>query len=398
MIVYLISSYKGVNTGKGGHYYSVMTIAQEVAKVEDILLVNIGNFRASSLDNFNGKSIFIKHEFYNTLFVYFKLYKILKDKKIKAIHSFDKHSIFFGRCLSIKFKIPLICTKCGGPIYERRSNVFARYYPNIKNQTVFHNQDFEYFKKFKSIENLQNISARVKFNKEKIKLSKEIENFYENTEFKLMRICRIGKFYFSTIESIINFLKKQLLINNKSKLVIIGYLEDKKYLAHIEDILKKENLKDKVLILTDKFHTFESSGFLHYANIVLGTGRSFMEASSYGHVMLAPVQNNKYPCLATEFNIEQIESNNFSTRTPNTNQTDFFNNELDWMKIINDEFSRLKYKKWILEIFNERYNIETSIVKYLKFYKLDNYEEKKLDLVWNIFILHIYLIKGFFKK
>lgn len=398
MIVYLISSNKGINTGKGGHYYSLMTIAEEMSKKEKVILINIGNIKAQALEKYNGELIYLKSEYYNIFSILWKLFNLFKEADIKAIHSFDKHSIFYGRVISMILGVPLFCTKCGGPSYDSKSNFLSRYYPKIKNQTVFHSDDLYYFKKKDCLESLHLISGRVKIDIRNVKMSREIETFFFDAEIKFMRICRIGEFYFSTIESIINLLEKQLVINSHSKLLIIGHVEDKKYMTQLNNIIIGKNLKDKVLILTDSYHTLEASKFLHYSNVVLGTGRSFMEAAAYGHIMFAPIKNSLYPALVTSKNIDEFEQNNFSTRTTLNKNTDFLSNQIYWMNIINNQFDNSSYQVWIKKQFESKYNIESALKDYCELYKkIRNKELFSFDLILNFFIQEIYLIIRWFR-
>ena len=399
MIVYLISSYRGMNTGKGGHYYSLMTISKEIAKSEDVLIINIGNFKAPALEEFDKKVIYIHNTFLNTPLVFKKLVSILKNKKTTAIHSFDKHAILFGRYLSHKYNVPLISTKCGGPSYSAKENIVARYFPKIKIQTVFHQKDKEFFEKIDSIEKLELISGRVKFDTSLVKYSQEIEDFYKDIELKMMRICRIGDFYFETITAMISFLEEQLKLNKKSRLIIIGHVEDDKFIYKLQDLIKSKSLSEYVLILTDSHHTINASGFLYYSNIVMGTGRSFMEAAAYGHIMLAPVANSKFPTLATLENIEILESNNFSTRIPKSNTTDYYQKKDKWNNLFNNKTEKKEYSHWIKTRFNTHYSIESASKKYLELYKLKKTAEiLSFDFIKHFIFFEISVLKATLKR
>ena len=144
MIVYLISSYTGINTGRGGHYYSLRTIAEEVANTEETLIINVGDFRSPALSKHTSQVLYVEHHLHNTVLVMRKLIKHLSNLNISAIHSFDRQSIFFGRTLSYWFEVPLVNTKCGGPSYPKNGGSLA-YYPRLHIQTVFHDIDKEYF-------------------------------------------------------------------------------------------------------------------------------------------------------------------------------------------------------------------------------------------------------------
>jgi hypothetical protein len=60
MIFYLISSISKNNPGLGGHYFSLMHIAEAVSEEKDVAIVNIGTKKAKGLNSWGGSLFYIE--------------------------------------------------------------------------------------------------------------------------------------------------------------------------------------------------------------------------------------------------------------------------------------------------------------------------------------------------
>ena len=119
-----------------------------------------------------------------------------------------------------------------------------------------------------------------------------------------------------------------------------------------------------------------------------------MEASSHGHLMLAPVKSSPFPALAEVSNIALFESYNFSTRTPINDLTNFDTNKEKWLTKISDSEFRIQYKEWIKERFEENYSVESACKKYQKLYQQKElFEKKRGDLIIHFCWFHLSMIK-----
>ena len=96
-----------------------------------------------------------------------ELIELCDQLKPEIIHAFDKFAAYFARRASVSCNIPWLLTKCGGPNPSKRKRFLspAFYYPCAKIQTVFHQDDYNWFTKriFKPART-ELISARVLFN------------------------------------------------------------------------------------------------------------------------------------------------------------------------------------------------------------------------------------------
>ena len=64
MIFYLISSFSKLNPGLGGHYFSLMNIAEAVSNKKEVAIINIGERKAFALKEWKGNLFFIKASFF----------------------------------------------------------------------------------------------------------------------------------------------------------------------------------------------------------------------------------------------------------------------------------------------------------------------------------------------
>src|SRR5690606_20822663 len=97
---------------------------------------------------------------------------------------------------------------------------------------------------------------------------------------------------------------------------------------------------DTFFACDDRFST-NARRLLGCADLVVGTGRSFMEGAMVGKVALAPNQASDLPLLATPDSIEDLFSMNFSERS-NIGADDKKTIE-DLLELISNSDSRRRY-------------------------------------------------------
>src|SRR5690554_7185249 len=138
-VVYFISTLKG-NSGKGGHYNSLKTLANEISREHTVTVINIGIKDSIILnqDANNFKYVFIEISVISFLSSFIKLKTLIKKIKPEVIHCFDRSAYLWGSHIARKLKIKLFLTKCGGKT--------PKWFPNAKNFIVFNPKDFDYYK------------------------------------------------------------------------------------------------------------------------------------------------------------------------------------------------------------------------------------------------------------
>ena len=298
-ILYLISCLK---QGKGGHYYSLKTTADEMNKTNRVFIASIGTDVSPVFKNMqNYFPITTRFPTYESVR---KIISIVKENNIDVIHSFDDNADFFARITSNITKVPALLTKCGGPIPKK-------YYPKTRTLVVFSLEDMHYFNKSRKHQrtNLLHIPNRVCATEQDQIAIKELKKGIDPEATILLRISRFSKLHKKSIMDSINIVKCLRKDGLKVSLLVIGTKDSDVY----EEIIKQAPIYVK--IVTDDKYTVNASRLINIADVVVGTGRGAMEAAIQGCALLAPVEGLSMPVLVTKDNIETFLEYNFSSRT-----------------------------------------------------------------------------------
>jgi len=378
-IVYFITT---VGHGKGGHFHSLNTIANAMGETENVHVINFGVQASEVLDNKNYKLTFINFNGYNFLPAYFSIKKHIKTLQPDAIHAFDVESFAFSRLFSRGRGQASFLNKCGGPNPKK-------YFPIAHNLVLFSKENKAYFenKERYNASVLTLIPNRVR----PIQLSQtRIDEFYAKhgkAELSLLRIARIGKHYHTSISQSINLVSWLIAKGLNVRLIVIGTIQSKTNYEAIIDEIKSKKLEDNVIVETSDKFTYNASELLDVGDVIIGTGRNFMEASSLNKMLLVPYKDADYPLLVTNGNFEAIFATNFSPRT----QVPDFNEEAN----LEDIYNALKNEDKMVSIswFESYFNVKNGVDMYKNIY-LNQDLSKKSNLI-DTFANILYLIKTF---
>jgi hypothetical protein len=172
-------------------------------------------------------------------------------------------------------------------------------------------------------------------------------------------------------------------------LVIIGVVENQEI---YEELVR---LSDKnVYFINDERFIKNAKELIGISDFVLGTGRSFMEASSLGKIMMAPIKNSKMPLLIQKDNIKQVMDYNFSERF-SMEEYDSEQNYNEIVSVLTDSKKKESYMALSKDIFDDYFNIESVISKYELLYKKMKCEkEQYIDLFMHFnYVLKEYKFK-----
>jgi hypothetical protein len=100
---------------------------------------------------------------------------------------------------------------------------------------------------------------------------------------------------------------------------------------------------------------------------VIGTGRSFMEATSLGIPSLTPAQNAEIPILVNATNVEQFLATNFSERNI-AEDGDEKKTLATILKLVTDESMYAKQQKETKVFFEEYFGTSKINQKYMEVY------------------------------
>ncbi|MFN4764646.1 hypothetical protein ACKGJN_16065 [Gillisia sp. Q332] len=383
-ILFLITT---IGHGKGGHFHSLNTIANELGKCHDVKILNIGIKQSSVFEEGNYSIQFLKYNGFNFLSVLTRLKVFSLQFDPDAIHSFDVESFAFGRLISKKMNFPTILNKCGGPNPKK-------YYPKADKQVLFSLENYTYYQNNKRYRKskLAFIPNRVK----EVKIDKNRVNlFYEKygrAEFSILRISRIGKHYHSSILQSINLLENMLEQGKNARLILIGTIQSEQIYKEIQKYIQIKNLKPYVIIETNDIFTNKASELLELGEIIVGTGRNFMEAASLNKILLVPQKDDRFPLLVIGDNFQEIFKTNFSPRTVVTN-FDSGKNLKNILSLTNKnekKNSQLWFKKY--------FDVETGVKLYLDLYNHDLPAKNNSLNIIDSTLNSIYSIKSLLRK
>lgn len=353
MILFFISCFKNINTGAGGHYYSLLQMKKTLQK--DSKIVVFGDFMPQVYET--EEVIFIKTSKCDVLQA--DISSLKRIPGVEVVHIYDIDVALIGSKVAAKRKVPLVCTKPGGPPIKRWSMSF-------QNQVVFHPFDHQYFKSRGALapRNLCLIPNRVSW--PSAVPNGRVSPFPELDEHvvKLLRVARIGETYKHSIMQAIHLVEKINQEYGPAALALVGKIEDKHTHDEIQELVKD---KPYIYIHTEKTYTLSASELIPYADVVVGTGRGLIEGLSYGKLLFFPVCDDSLPCFMDEQSYKEAFYHNFSQRVPKSSVVDpqvKFSQFLDLLKS-----GSVKQASALSEaLFHQDHLVEVGAEKLLDFY------------------------------
>ncbi|WP_143473706.1 glycosyltransferase family protein [Flavilitoribacter nigricans] len=383
-IIFLIYSQ---GKASGGHYHSCNQISKEIRKQNKVSIISLGP-NASPV--FDGNLAFKEHLFYTKVIDLFKvnyeLNEYIKLFKPDIINCFDTESLNIALVLPALFKHKIILTKCGGPNPKRNRWQFA------DGLLLFSYENFEWFRNnlvYKNIP-LSLVSNRV--SRLEILNSSQSEERKITDRFNFIRISRLGGAYEKTLEDSFRLIEK-LMVKHNVFLYVIGRIQNENRFENLKKIAERKRLPVK--FITDE-RASTASQFLYLGDCVIGTGRSFMEATSLGIPSLTPAENNDIPILVSKNNFNNFFRTNFSER--NLADADSLKNNLKNIEnLISDSSYYNKISNDTINLFHLHFDAGIVSEKYISFYLkcIESNKFKKIQLIW----LNLpYIIRDLFKN
>lgn len=305
-ILYFIANLEGVNTGKGGHYHSLLVYAKALSEAGNfVTIVSIGRrpidiYQETGLDYYN-----ISGDTTKLFSELRRLRTIIRSSGATNVHAFDKSSTFYAQIASYLFNLKITVTKCGGPN--------PRWFPEVKDIILFSKENFEWFEHSKKHRNsrLWLIPNRVEaFNVCRKRVNALIERYQVNLDVPIILcVARISRQNEKRINGAIKLCEYLNAVGINCTYMIVGHLEDDLYFKEINGVSSAPG----VLVTNPEF-TSDAKDYVSIAFAVVGSGRSLMEAAFLKKPVLVPVDSGTFPSLLTEDNFNNAFNVNFSSR------------------------------------------------------------------------------------
>lgn len=380
-ILFLISS---KDKGAGGHYNSLYQVSLEVSKKHKVKIILLGKGKSPIVESspFFSRQIKIGHGLKDFKTLKRKLNKETKDFTPDIVHCFDTdslNSVLLSRSLK---NVPKVLNKCGG------RNPLKNNYQHADAIVVFSKENQDWFLSNKNYEDsrIYLIPNRVrKLNR--LSKEKQVEKA-SSDKLTFVRVSRLGGAYEHTLKQTYNLLDK-LSEKHAVELFVIGRVQDQERFDALVKLAREK--KYEVNFITDE-RAYKGSDFLYLADFVVGTGRSFMEATSLSIPTLTPAKNTEIPILIDKENVENFLATNFSERNvaPNNSEVQTLN-EIDRIK--KDSAYRESFANQTKEVFDEYFGTDKISEKYENVYT-ETLDRKSNNLFLKNFP---YLIKYFLK-
>lgn len=360
-IMYVISV--GGN-GIGGHFYSLKSTVEAVGESAQCVIVNIGKAKSPVINAIDSQIHNVIYSHYNPVGTLLGLSKIVKSEQPDVIHAFDMNSLFYVNIISHYYKKPYITTLCGGPN--------PTFFPKVRNLIVFSSENKNAFEKNPkySNSNIHLIPNRIWRPMQDYNRIDEIRRKLDPEAHIFLRIARISSFHKDSILqsiALVNALNKE---NIRSQLVVVGSIQERDV---YEEFVKETG--ENVILLTDERYTINASKLIDISEVVIGTGRGFMEGASMGKILLCPSNHSEYPIVVTKDNLFSLFDNNFSIRSFDNSSTNS-NNFSALIQVLRSDELRADLKKYMRQISQDNFEIEPVLGKYLRIYQELKYDSR----------------------
>lgn len=327
----------------GGHVLSAFNTATELARRDHCIVFAGGDgpmkkdisskFNYNLIDyfyNFGSKQTYFRFKSFHTIK---QIEQIVLKEQIDHIHAFDARSFVSGTMVSIKLRIPITCTLCGGITpydyiphadklivfsKEQRRKLIQEYSWKEKNIAVISNRlNMEQFKNIDTTE-AQNICLQYGIDPDAFNIVM-ITNFLDTKKKAILFV----------LNTLVGVLAEQSHVN----LIFIGERGDFYNEAKLIGEKINKNIGRRAIVFTGAIKNAQR--LLIFSDIVLGVGRSAFEGMAH-HKPTMIIGENGYAGTASEERIKDIAYYNFSGRNINNN-----NENLDFI----NEIQRLLFDK-----------------------------------------------------
>jgi glycosyltransferase involved in cell wall biosynthesis len=331
------------------------------------------------------KTYHVYYNGWNVVTPFLAALAIVKSERPDVLHLFDSRIDFFARAIGVLRKIPMIFTKCGGPSPRR-------FFPAHGNLVVYSREDVDWFSRQRKYadSSIQHIPNRISnFNCDGELIAAMRARIGMGVPI-VLRISRFCKHYEKSMIQGIELVNRLNEDGVRCKLVIVGAVQEQDSHERVASMAGAY-----VHIITEDKFTKDAKSLIDGADLVIGTGRGFMEAASRGKVLLTPLVDGGLPLLVTPDNFDSIFATNFSPR----NRVEGYDEEANYAtirKVLQDPDYRGEMEA-LARILNKHFSIDGALETYNALYRELRYERRwqLLDLVHGVYkAVQSYRVRG----
>lgn len=344
--------------GRGGHFHSLRDTVSALKDIIEPVLIGVGPGFSPVLRGLPVQTEVLR--FANEPIGRYvgRVVKHCEGIALDIVHTFDFESHLFGRRLGTKIKIPHVHTKCGGADP-------ARYYPKSLNLITYSAENFRFFsnsEKFRR-SRLHWIPNRVITPTQDWQSISALSRELPGCEFRICRVARVGDYYRESLLQSARLVRKLRSDSIDARLLIIGIVMDQRVVDAV--VAEGEGAIDFV---SNEACTANAARLLGIADLVIGTGRGFMEAALLGKPVMAPVRDRVFPVLVTRENVEHFLETNFSERTATTSDACLESYE-SILQLCTSNLARQRYGVELQAFARTYFDISSAIPTMLNVYR-----------------------------
>lgn len=290
--------------GRGGHFGSLKTTAEALARETECFIIDVGIAPSPVIESSFVRVYHVPFRGRRIAAAIGQISQIVKEERPDVLHLFDGRIDPLARLTSIHYHIPLLRTKCGGAPPRW-------FFPFYSDLILYSQQDMDWFSQSKrfSGSNIHLIPNRLAPFACDVDRMAVLRSHIEIGKRVILRIARFCKSYEESMVQGIRLVKRLNQEGQECQFVIVGTAEDDGVYERIA-ALADEN----ICLFTEECFTLDANELIDIADVVIGTGRGFMEAASRGKVLLTPLADGSLPLLVTEDNFHEVFTTNFSPR------------------------------------------------------------------------------------
>ena len=342
--------------GRGGHFFSLRSVASALSKSYDVHIATIG-VNPSPVFPTGPGCYFIPAAHASLASIDGQLESVVERVRPDIIHAFDSDAFAFCRCIGNRQSARLVLTKAGGPNP-------TRYYPKAPSLVLFSRENYDYFRRRRKggadLHLIPNRAMPVVPNEERIRC---LRDRIASDHFTFLRVSRFARHYSESIHQAINLLEELRDTGSRVQLILVGAVQDRRVFG---SILNRSQVG--LHIITDSEFTSNGSEIIPIGDAVIATGRSVMESASFGQVLLTTVGSRRFPVLIQRDNFQELFRSNFSPRNQLENCADE-RNLLRIRRVIHDSQFRRRYQSESQGWFRDYFDARSVVGKYDEVYR-----------------------------
>lgn len=380
-IAFIISSF---SHGKGGHYYSLRITAESLRCAIDPIIICTGTTPSPVIDGAACQVYNVLEKSLDPGRTVKRIRRILRDEQPDVIHAFDMASLFFARLVAQRERLPLLATKTAGPDP-------IKFWPQVPNMVLYSEENrrwFEAHPAFSTTHFFMMPARAMPVQADEQRIAALRAKLPNRDGLCLMRIARINERYKQGFLQAIRLTETLNLQDIPATLVLVGAVENPQVLEELQ-----QHAGPQVIFMTGETDTLNAAALLPVADIVIGNGRSIMEAASLGKVLMTPAPGQELPLLIDAQNFTHCFDHNFELRS-SSGMTGVSNETVP--KLGNPDWRRT-YATYSHSLFTDHFDIRAKTDEYLRIYTSLSYKKNRhpLNLLQHfIIVLKMFLTKS----